>query len=124
MIHTDKNALLCDLAETYGIYDIGLLPVKTVAILCCGLRETSRIMMKINGMQIPTDILLLAHAIDRLSILVWQNTKDGSKGRNKPESMVDALLKASSKEKKWNVDKFNSLEEFKARWNEIINRKG
>lgn len=92
MLHTDRNAVICDLAETYGIYDMGLLPVKTVAILCAGLRENSRIRLKINGAKASDEIMLLAHAVDRLSVLIWQQTKDGKAGRNKPAFIVDQIL--------------------------------
>lgn len=123
MIHTDKSALICDLAETYGIYDYGLLPASKVAILSCGLRENSRIKMKINGTMVPDDILLLAHAVDRLSILIWQNTKDGAKGRNKPYSIAEAMLKIASSGNKFKPSVFNSPEEFEERRKEILERK-
>lgn len=46
MVAEDEHALICDLAETYGIYDYHKLPARTVAILATGLREDSRIFMK------------------------------------------------------------------------------
>lgn len=49
MVHTDENALICDLAETYHIYDYRSLPVFTVAALSAGLRENSRIMTIMRG---------------------------------------------------------------------------
>ena len=49
MIATDENALLCDLAETYGIFDFNALPVETLAALSFGLRENSRIKRKMSG---------------------------------------------------------------------------
>ena len=41
MMALDREALLCDLAETYGIYDVRALPVSTLAVLASGLRENS-----------------------------------------------------------------------------------
>ena len=35
---------------------------------------------------------LVALAVDRLGLLVWQNTKDGMKGRHRPPSMYDLLF--------------------------------
>ena len=43
MIAVDENALMCDLAETYGIYHYRQLPPTLVAVFCSGLRENSRI---------------------------------------------------------------------------------
>ena len=82
MVAVDEEALICDFAETYNILDWRELPCRTAAILASGLRNDSRIKMKINGMRYSTDTLLLASACDRLSFLVWAKTKDGQKGRN------------------------------------------
>ena len=51
MLNLDKDALLCDLAETYHIYDYKSLPCKMVATFSCGLRADSRIKMKIAGIE-------------------------------------------------------------------------
>ncbi len=118
MLKLDRNALLCDLAETYHIYDFGLLPVQTVAILSCGLRENSRIKMKMNGIQVPLNTMLLAHTVDRLGLLIWQKTKDGQRGRNKPESIAEAL--AATTRKKSRVDAFDTPEEFNEARRRII----
>lgn len=93
MLKLDEDAVVCDLAETYNIYDYRQLPVSKVAVFVCGLRSYSRIMMKISDSKLPLDTLLLAGVADRLSILLWQNTKDGQKGKNQPVSIVDQLTK-------------------------------
>ena len=77
MLATDKDALICDLAETYHIYDYRSLPVQQVAIFCIGLRENSRIKRKLSGNRCSTEILLLASAVDYLALLFWAQTKDG-----------------------------------------------
>jgi len=46
MIKLDENALICDFAETYHIYDYRQLPPTRVAVFACGLRDDSRIKMK------------------------------------------------------------------------------
>lgn len=91
MIARDENALICDFAETYHIYNWRALPLRTSAVLAAGLREDSRIRMKLSGMNVPLNTLLQAMATDRLSILVWQQTDDGHNGRRKPKMIVDAL---------------------------------
>ncbi len=122
MIRLDRDALLCDLAETYHIYDPKALPVQTVALLACGLREDSRIKQKINGTQVPVNTLLLAHIVDRLSILIWQKTKDGQRGRNKPESIVEMMINAN-KRKTNHVDAFETPEEFEEARRRILERR-
>ena len=62
------------------------------ATFSAGLRDNSRIKMKLSGMRTSNEILLLAYAVDRLSVLIWQNTKDGQKGKNRPKSTADAIL--------------------------------
>lgn len=116
MITTDKNALICDLAETYGIYDYRALPVETLAVLSVGLRDNSRIKMKISGQTISPEILLIAEAVDRLGLLVWAKTKDAQSGRNKPKSIVSMLTRD---EQENDVESFETAEEFDAEWQRI-----
>lgn len=87
-----EDALICDFAETYHILDYKRLPVKLVASLAAGLRETSRSVMLLQGATVSPDILLLAGIVDRLSLLLWSKTKDAAQGRNAPESIVDNLM--------------------------------
>lgn len=123
MMHVDRNALICDMAETYHIYSLESLPPETVAILACGLRAESRIKQKLTGVNVAPDILLLAHAVDALRILVWQRTKDGRKGHNKPQSIADGLLGIEKpKRKKTAVTAFDTPEDFERARREIIER--
>lgn len=124
MMRVDEEALICDLAETYHILDdIGLLPARKVAVLSVGLRESSRIKMKMIGTPVPNDILLLAQIIDRLNILIWRETKDGHKGINRPESIAEALLHPEKMQtKKINVSSFASPEDFWEARQMIIDR--
>lgn len=102
MIRTDENALICDLAETYHIYDYKRLPAEMVAVFSIGLRSNSRIKMAMSGEKLPLETLLLAVVADRLGILAWQNTRDGQEGRNAPESFFEILTK-EPKEKETSV---------------------
>lgn len=120
MIKESETDLICDLAETYGIYDYRALPVTTLAALSVGLREDSRIKMRISGMKVPLQIQLIAAAIDRLSILVWQQTKDGMDGVNRPQSILDMLTDAQSSDTEQSG--FESPEEFEAARQEILKR--
>lgn len=114
----DKEALICDFAETYHIYNYEALPLDLVGVLCFGLRENSRIKMGMNNKNVNTDTLLLAAIADRLSILCWKDTKDGMKGRNKPDMILDALLN-EKKECEFRI--FESIEDFERARKEILN---
>jgi len=92
MIGLDEDALICDLAETYHVFDWRALPVKTAAALAMGLRPTSRIAQKLSGAPADPETLLLAMAVDALRVLAWQNTKDGAHGRRPPKSVLQAIL--------------------------------
>lgn len=109
MIALDEDAFICDMAETYQIYDYKRVPVKLLGILAAGLRDNSRIMQKLNGVRGSNTDFLLAGILDSLNTLVWFRTKDGMKGRNRPESIVEKLL-AQEKEKEELV--FESPEAF------------
>ena len=111
MINTDEEALICDLAETYHIYDYRQLPPQKVAVFALGLRDDSRIKMKISGQVAPIERLLLAGISDRLSTLVWFQTEDGQKGKNRPTMLADLLTNNNAKSEK-EVITFDSGEDF------------
>lgn len=104
---------MCDLAETYQIYDYRRLPARRVAVFSVGLRADSRIYMKMTGRKVPDDIFLKALIADRLTTLVWFKTADGQKNRRRPKSLVASLLGGTSKQKTRNETKaFSSGESF------------
>lgn len=72
--------------------DYKALPVHLTAALFAGLKADSRIKMRLSGMTVPLDLVLSAAAVDRLSQLVWAQSKDAEKGRNRPDSLVSELL--------------------------------
>lgn len=97
MINLDEDALVCDLAETYQIYDYKQLPLNQVAVFAYGLRDDSRIKQIMSDQIVSLEITLLANIVDRLSISLWLQTKDGQKGVNRPTSIAE-LLKKNHKE--------------------------
>lgn len=121
MIATDEAALECDLAEVYHIYDYRALTPDRVALFSIGLRENSRIKLKISGQKYPLETLLIASAVDRLSILVWSKTDDAKKNRNRPASIF-AKMTETDQEKDFVV--FESAEEFEEALKEINERGG
>lgn len=119
MILEDEEALICDLAETYNIYDYKQLPPTRVAVFAFGLKDTSRIKMKLSGQKVPLETLLLAGIVDRLSLLVWGKTADGQKGINRPTMVTDTLL---NKEQETDVIVFNSSKDFEETRNKLIKK--
>ena len=118
MVSVDRDALLCDFAETYGIYDFRALPVSTLATLAVGLRDDSRIKMHMHGAKISRIETLLAAAVDRLSMLWWAKTEDGRNNANRPKSMLSILLDEPDKQEN-NVEAFDSGDEFESAWERI-----
>lgn len=119
MVRTDETSLICDFAETYNITDYRALSLKTAAALASGLSEDSRIKMRITGQRITTKTALLAGILDRLTTLVWMQTQDGHKGRNRPESVLAKLTKDPEPKKKEDFLVFESSEAFSAMWNRL-----
>lgn len=108
MIRTDETALICDLAETYHIHDYRSLPVKLIAALSAGLRENSRIKMKINNEPVDRYVFFLAVIADRIAALT---TKDAP-------SLVDILLNQGREKSQKTVMAFSSGAEFDRAWKE------
>lgn len=111
MISANKDALMCDLAETYGVFDYRALPVPLLATLAVGLREDSRIKMYLSGTKVSQTTLLLAAAVDKLSMLLWSKTKDAQRGVGQPKSILGAILTG---EKESGVTAFETADEFEA----------
>lgn len=99
MINLDEDALVCDLAETYQIYDYKQLPLNQVAVFAYGLRDDSRIKQIMSDQMVPLETTLLANIVDRLSLSLWLQTKDGQKGVNRPTSIAELLTKNHKEER-------------------------
>lgn len=88
MIAIDEDALICDLAEVYHIYDYRSLPVHLVATFSAGLRENSRIQRKMRGDKLTYTDAILAQIYDRIGTLFWMLYSDGD---YTPPSLFDML---------------------------------
>lgn len=106
-------ALICDFAETYHVLNFPALPARYAATLAAGLRPDARIMQKITGAPATAETLLLATIADATRLLVWQNTKDGRKGRNAPASIFGAIFGREKKSVEMGPG-FESPEDFRA----------
>ena len=121
MLATDEAALICDLAETYHIYDYRSLPLSRVATFAVGLRENSRIKMKMANVKYPMDIMLLACVVDRLSVLTWMKTADGANGQNRPQSILARMLNENEEERR-DIEAFDTPEEFEIQWYKLLGK--
>lgn len=103
MLTFDEDALICDMAETYGVFNLFELPPQLAATLAVGLREDSRIKVKMSGMKMDFNKYILAALFDKVNWLCWTKTKDAQHGTHVPESILDLLLQ---------TDKQNGPDEF------------
>lgn len=117
MIALDEDALICDFAEFYHIYNIYDYPVDYIATLAIGLRDNSRIKTKLYGLRIDLTSLFLAHIVDNTAIIAYLNSKEGLTGKNRPKSMVEIFF--NDKKKNEEAQEFNSGEEFDKEWRRL-----
>ena len=85
------DELDCDFAAVYGVYDRQTLPVRKAAAFAAGLPENSRVFRALSGNRFDTTDYLIALCADALRTLVWMQTKDGRRGRNRPPSVAEAM---------------------------------
>lgn len=121
MINVGGDLLKCDMAETYHVYVVDWydppFPISYLSDLAAGLRENSRIRMKMSEHRLTIEQMLQALIADKLSTLIWQQTKDGHKGRNFPKS-VYRILEGLDEKKKDDYESFETIEDFEAWYKE------
>lgn len=122
MMELDEEAVLCDFAETYHIYDIWAHPCEYVAMLAAGLRDNSRIKIKQSGLRISPELFALGAAVDRLTTLVWFKTEDGHKGVNRPASVLKMLSGERTTERGNGSRGYASGEDFRRAWNRLTGK--
>jgi hypothetical protein len=120
MMENYPDELACDMAETYGIFDIKRVPVKLLATLAVGLRENSRVKMAKSGVKVDDQTLMLAIIADCLRWIQWSKTQDGIDGKNMPERLINLYFEQKNTNSEHEV--FNSPEEYKARWQSITEK--
>lgn len=118
MIALDEDALICDLAETYQIYNYRGLPIPLLATLAAGLRANSRIKMKLSGTKATTETILLLAILDGINLLAWLQSEDGAKGRNRPKSTMKIWLEPEEED----LIGFDTGEEFEEERRKILRR--
>lgn len=48
--------------------------------------------MRLSGLSVSYDTILLAGILDGINFLAWSKTKDAEKGRNRPKQILSMLL--------------------------------
>ena len=109
MINECEDLLICDLAETYGIYDYKAMKPSLIATLAVGLPDSSRIMKKYSGLSLSIDQMLLAMIEDSLNGLIWG--LGGKKRSKQPKSILKMLTERNKKDEYMS---FKTPEEYEA----------
>lgn len=110
MVKTDEDAFICDMAQTYHIYEWRSYPVKLIATLATGLPQDSRINLKRANAKVDLSTALLAKIVDNTSWLVWAQTEDGQRGLNRPKSVLLSLTEEKKPENTYRT--FATTKEF------------
>lgn len=119
MINTDEEALICDFAETYHIYNYRSLPLHMVGIYACGLRQDSRIIMATSKTKVTADQTLLAMISDNTRMLAWLNSADGMRGVNRPKSLVEMLVGNVKQNVSSGIEAFETGQDFDDEWRRL-----
>ena len=119
MISLDEDALICDLAETYHIYDYRSLPLRTVATLAAGLRDDSRIKLRASEYPVALETMILASISDRIGSIIYGLSKDAEKGKEMP-SIVKQLMGEAKEKDNNGAMSFGSVDEFKRAYAKAI----
>lgn len=119
MLRTDQESLVCDLAETYGVFDYKALPVEILAVLVAGLREESRSKMNLSGRKAAKMEILVAAAVDRLSRIAWLLGFVCPHEGEPPRSVLSAILGEAEIQEGDAATVFDSPEAFEQEWERI-----
>lgn len=113
MMKKYPDELTCDMAETYGIFDVKRVPARLLATLAVGLRDDSRVKRAKSGTKYDDKTVLLARIADLLLWLKWSRTEDGVNGVNYPGTpMLDYFLDRESPKIEKDFMVFDSPEDF------------
>ena len=118
MARLNEDALICDLAETYHIFNYRELPPRLVATLASGLGDNSRIKRLAGGQPASSEVMLLGGILDALHMLIYK-LSDGS--TPPPISIIDLMFGKESEPQKQCMS-FESYEDFEAYRNKFINK--
>ena len=116
MLSNYPDELTCDMAETYGVFDIYRLPVRTLATLAVGLRDDSRVMMAKSGRLADDKTVMLSYIADLLRG-VQPSDPNSLTARCYADGTFAKKPAAQPSNDKHEI--FNGPEDFRKRWEEI-----
>lgn len=119
MLRANRDGLACDMAETYGVFDIKALPVQTVAALAAGLREESRIKMHLAGRKATRVETMLAAVLDGVNRITWLLSAVCPHEGEGPKSVLQAILGQTERKGNETIMVFESTEDFERAWAEL-----
>jgi len=108
MIAADEDALICDMAEIYGVFDWKALPLQTAATLAAGLGPGSRCEGARLGLRVPVRDYLTALCADRLALVLRF-----LQGVEAPRLLSDEMIRKKA-EPSGEAGAFRTPEEFEA----------
>lgn len=117
MLAADRDALACDLWETYQVRDMEALPMKDLVVLSCGLRDNSRMKMKMAGLQNNMDRLLIAGCFD---LLMHIRCGLFGSGEAMPNSMYGTLMGIEQIRGEKEIVSFDTAEEWELERNRLL----
>ncbi len=117
-VRRDEDALSCDFAEVYSIYDWRKLPGRYAATLAAGLRPGSRCCMKTNGVKVQLGESLEAMIHDDLSAILYVMTQRKKHGK-KPEFISHDLIYGKKERKDNEYEGFDNPSDYEKKWTKI-----
>ena len=114
MLGVDRDAVICDLAETYNVLDYRSLPIMTLATLCAGLHDDSRIKMQLMEMRRIAPSFTYVRIADTLTMILHVLAGD----KKKPKLYQDIM---TGKQIKKTTTGFSSIEEFEEARKRFLN---
>ncbi len=116
---TSRDALICDFAQYYRIYDLDQVDLKTGTVLACGLPPGSRTVMALTGQKVPLEIMLQAATIDAVRNIEYILCRRFLKGKqDRPKSLLKTLTGSGTEDGE--IKTFTTHEEFEAAKQRII----
>lgn len=119
MLRSDKSALVCDMAETYGITDCRNLPLSLLATLAAGLGEESRSKTKLSSRKATKTELMLAAIVDGLNRITWLLSAVCPHDGEMPKSVLKSILGEDEKKNDGEAMVFASPEKYEREWERI-----
>lgn len=122
MLRADEGALICDLAESYGLFDYKTVPARLLGTLAAGLREDSRSKMLAYGQKVNKTEMLLAALMDGVNRIAWMLAAICPREGEPPKSVLDALMGRAETE----AEEGMTPEEYEEAWQQLtgVNHNG